>query len=95
MEDSGLSILRAELRAYIREHFLVGEDALPDDEASLLDGGILDSTGVLELITHLEDAYGIEVLDEEILPANLDSIAALAAYLERKGVVGGGGRASA
>ncbi len=89
MDPSRLSTLRSDLRSYIRENFLIREGELPGDEDSLLDGGILDSTGVLELITHLEDSYGIEVLDEEIVPANLDSIAALAAYLERKGVDAG------
>lgn len=55
-----------------------------DDEASLLGQGIIDSTGVLEMVVFVEDAFGIAVADEEVVPENFDSIAALAAYVEDK-----------
>ena len=52
--------------------------------ASLLDQGIIDSTGVLELVTFLEDTYDIKVEDGELIPDNLDSINRLVRFLERK-----------
>ncbi len=79
--------LKARLRALIAERFSFGGPAeLPADEASLLESGVLDSTGVLELIAALEASFGIRVEDDEILPENLDSVAAIAGYLQRKGV---------
>ena len=54
------------------------------DDASLIGEGIMDSTGVLELITFVEETFAISVADEEVLPENFDSIARIAAYVERK-----------
>jgi acyl carrier protein len=76
------------LRAFIIENFYVTEpDRLRDDD-SLLRQGIVDSTGVLEVVAFLEKSFGIAVDDTEILPENLDSIAAMAAYVERKRLSG-------
>ena len=72
------------IRKFIVDNFLFGQAGNLQDGASLLDQGIIDSTGVLELATHLESAHGIKVKDEELVPENLDSINAIAAYLERK-----------
>lgn len=72
------------LRQYIQENFLLGAGpALADDE-SFIDRHVLDSTGFLELISHLEATYGIVVLDEEMVPENLDSLDNLAVFLQRK-----------
>ncbi|HDO31227.1 MAG TPA: acyl carrier protein, partial [Desulfobacteraceae bacterium] len=51
---------------------------------SFLDKGIIDSTGVLELVEWLEDEFGVPVEDEELLPENLDSVNQLAAFIARK-----------
>ena len=75
---------RQELRHYIIETFLFGQDDGLADDSSFLDKGILDSTGVLELVAHLETAYGIKVNDDELLPDNLDSINAICDFIERK-----------
>ena len=77
--------IEEDLRRFIEENFLYGEggDALRAD-VSLLESGVIDSTGVLELIAHLEAAYGIRVLDDELVPENLDSIRSLASFVERK-----------
>jgi acyl carrier protein len=77
--------IAAALRRFIGENFLFREeiDALPED-ASFLEAGIIDSTGVLELVCHLESTYGIEIADDEMLPENLDSIRAVSAYVQRK-----------
>ena len=73
------------VRRFIGENFLFRDDgdAITHD-ASLLDAGIIDSTGVLELVSFLETAFGIEVQDDEMLPENLDSIAAISNYVARK-----------
>ncbi len=73
------------VRRFIGENFLFRDDgdAITHD-ASLLDAGIIDSTGVLELVCFLETTFGIEVLDDEMLPENLDSIRAITNYVGRK-----------
>ena len=73
------------VRQFIGENFLFRDDgdAITHD-ASLLDAGIIDSTGVLELVCFLETTFGIEVKDDEMLPKNLDSIRAIANYVDRK-----------
>lgn len=53
-------------------------------DASLLEGGVIDSIGVLTLVTWIEEAFGFTVEDEDVLPENLDSIASIVAYIERK-----------
>ena len=76
--------MRAKVRKFIETNFYVPEgEALPDD-GSLLDRGVIDSTGVLELIGFLQDEFGIEVSDDEMVPNNLDSIAKIESYLTRK-----------
>lgn len=77
--------VKAELRRFLEENFFVGSrgQAL-DDSASFLEHHVLDSTGFLELIAHLEETYGIKVGDDEMLPENLDSLDALDAFLARK-----------
>lgn len=73
------------LRIYILENYLFSNDqsALADDD-SFLDKGIIDSTGILEVIYFLEEEFGIKVEDEEMVPENLDSISNLARYIESK-----------
>ena len=76
--------LRQQLRSFIVGHFLFGQDSGLADDASLLEGGVVDSTGVLELVAHLEKTYGFKVNDEEMVPNNLDSIEKLAHFVQRK-----------
>jgi acyl carrier protein len=78
-------IIEEKIRDFIVENFLFGEsDNGLESTDSLLDRGIIDSTGVLELVSYLEETYEIEVEDEELIPENLDSIAAVTAYIQRK-----------
>ena len=73
------------IREFIVESFLFGqENGKLANDASLLEAGIIDSTGVLELIGFLEQRYGIKVQDEEIVPENLDSVERLVRYVEGK-----------
>jgi acyl carrier protein len=73
-----------EIRQFIADRFLFGDDKTLGDDDSLLEAGIIDSTGILELINHLEGRYGIKVNDDELVPENLDTIAGIAAFLARK-----------
>ena len=75
---------RPAVREFIAENFLFRTDAEIDDNQSLLERGVMDSTGVLELIAFLESSYGISIADEEIIPQNLDSVEAVTDYLARK-----------
>jgi len=73
-----------QLRSFIIENFLFDQDGNVKDEDSFLQGGILDSTGVLELVAFLEEKYGITVEEGELTPENLDSINNISVYLSRK-----------
>ena len=77
--------IEEQMREFIVENFLFGEseNGLRDSD-SLLDKGIIDSTGVLELVSYLEETFEIQVEDEELIPKNLDSIANVTAYILRK-----------
>jgi acyl carrier protein len=77
--------IRQELRRFIVTNFLLGDDdAALGDDTSFIELGIVDSTGVLELVSFLEQRYAIKLEDEELVPDNLDSIANLLGFLERK-----------
>lgn len=77
--------IEEQVRQYIAENFLFSDDgySLPD-EASFLQEGIVDSTGVLELIMFVEERFAISVQDDEVLPENFDSVSTLACYVRRK-----------
>lgn len=77
--------IRVSLRNFVIDNFLFGRDTgrLADD-MSFMDNGIVDSTGVLELIAFVEEAFGIKVEDEELIPENLDSIDNLCTFIGGK-----------
>ncbi len=77
--------LPAEIRNFIVENFMLGmnPEELTDSD-SLLDKGIIDSTGVLELVGFLEENYQIQIEDEELVPENLDSINNLVKFIQKK-----------
>jgi acyl carrier protein len=87
MGKSGLDSdgIRSSLRAFLSEPILplAKVSAFGDDE-SFLEKGILDSTGVLELVSHLEKQFGIRVEADEIVPDNLDSLDKLTSFVLRK-----------
>ncbi len=72
------------IRHFVVENFLLGHADTLTDTASFLDEGIIDSTGVLQVIAFLEETFAISVSDSELIPENLDSIDAIAAFVERK-----------
>jgi acyl carrier protein len=71
-----------QLRLFIAENFYIGEEELDRDE-SMTVSGIIDSTGVVEIIGYLEDTYGLAIPDEDVLPDNLDTISAIVRYVAR------------
>jgi len=76
------------IRQYILENLLFTEDeSALQDEDSFLARGIIDSTGVLEIILFIEETFGIKVNDDEMLPANLDSVDKLVAFIKHKQLV--------
>ena len=79
--------LTAELRKFITDNFLFGEAsgrfAFSDDD-SFQERGIVDSTGVLELVCHLQERYAIAIADDELVPDNLDSLNKVARFVEAK-----------
>ena len=87
MEDR----IRADLLDFVVTNFLFGDvTRAPGDDDSLVEGGIIDSTGVMELIEFLESHFGIDVSDEDTVPANLDTVANLTRFVMRKHGVPGG-----
>jgi acyl carrier protein len=77
--------IQAQVRQYIEDNFLMGAGATaPADDASFLEHHVLDSTGFLELVAHLEETYGIKIGDDEMVPENLDTLDAIAAFVGRK-----------
>jgi len=77
--------VRESIRNYIVENFLFGDSApLTDDGMSLLDNGIIDSVGVMELVAFLEQDHGLQIEDEDLVPENLDSVENLTAFVRRK-----------
>ncbi len=77
--------IRDKIRNFITDNFMMGMN--PEDLAdsdSLLDKGIVDSTGILELIGFLEESFDIQIDDEELIPENLDSVVNLVNFANRK-----------
>ena len=72
------------IKNFIIENFLFGDGKNLKNDTSFLESGIIDSTGILELITFLEDTYEIKVEDDELIPENLDSLNRVVHFLERK-----------
>jgi acyl carrier protein len=72
------------LRQFVVENFLFGQDDGFADDDSFLERGIIDSTGVLELVAFLERRFGLTIADEELVPENLDSLANLTRFVSDK-----------
>ncbi|AWI60249.1 acyl carrier protein [Sinorhizobium fredii] len=79
--------IKEKVKTFIIENFLFGDSSYDlADTASLIENDIIDSTGVLELVAFIEDQFGIVMADADIVPANLDSLARIAAFIEAKAV---------
>ena len=77
--------IEALIRAYILENFLYTDDGEQlDNGDSFLETGIVDSTGVVELVMFVEESFGIEMPDEDVIPENFDAVEALVCYVQQK-----------
>jgi acyl carrier protein len=73
------------VREFLTDNFPLSGDATElDRDESLIGAGVIDSTGVLEVIGFVEERYGVEIADEEVLPENLDSIASIGRFVAGK-----------
>lgn len=79
-----ITIERDTVRQFIVTNFYVPDEQALADDTSLLDHGIVDSTGVLELMAFIEEKFSIKVDDAEIVPENLDTIRSILAFIARK-----------
>ena len=76
--------IKDQVRAFVMSNFYVADPSSLEDSASLLDRGIIDSTGVLEVIFFIEETFGFKVEYSEMLPENLESIDRIANFVARK-----------
>jgi acyl carrier protein len=72
------------IRTFVVQNFMFGQVGQFSDDESFLEAGIIDSTGVLELVGFIETTYGVSVADEDLIPANLDSVERVADFVDRK-----------
>ena len=73
------------IKNFIIENFIIdGSTATLDNDQSFLESGIIDSTGILELVSFLEEHYTIKIEDEELIPGNLDSVNNVVSFINRK-----------
>ncbi len=79
-------VMEDEIRRFLADIFFLGDDpaSIPGSK-SLIEAGILDSTGILELIGFLEEQFEIRIADDELMPENLDSIENIVRFVTRKG----------
>lgn len=76
--------VQARMREHILEAFYVSEPGELTDDLSLIDSGLVDSTGMLDIILFIEGEYGIHIEDSETVPENLETIGRIAGYVARK-----------
>ncbi len=76
--------VNAQMRQFIVDNFYVSDSSELADDTLLVTSGLVDSTGMLEVIAFLEATFGIRISDQEMVPENLESIARIAAFVERK-----------
>jgi acyl carrier protein len=72
------------IERFIEENVVFEQEAKPSRDQALLESGVIDSTSILELVAFLEEAFGITIEDEELLPANLDSIDKITSFVGKK-----------
>jgi acyl carrier protein len=72
------------VREFIVDNFLFGEEEKLQDETPFFESGIVDSTGILEIVSFLEETFSINVEDEDLVPENFSSVITIDQYLKRK-----------
>lgn len=72
------------IRTFVIDNYLFGEEGKLGNDDSFMETGIIDSTGILELVRFLESTYGIKIADEELIPDNLDSVNKIVSFVQTK-----------
>ena len=80
------------IREFVIENFLFGDAGRLTDDTSFMGSGIIDSTGMLDLIGFIEGTYGVKIKDEELIPENFDNVSRVAKFVEAKLGKSGGGQ---
>lgn len=78
------TVVTQQIRSFIVENFLLGKDSGFDNHDSLLETGIVDSTGIMHVVAFLEENFGIAIEDDDLVADNLDSVARIAAFVQSK-----------
>ena len=76
--------IKSEIASYIKTKILFDEKQVIGADQSLLGSGILDSTGILELVSYIEERFALKFLDEELIGENFDTVARIAAIVQKK-----------
>jgi acyl carrier protein len=77
--------IEEKIKDYICRNLLFSDNGYPyDDQASFLEEGIVDSVGVMELVTFVEESFAVKIDDQEVTPDNFDSVSRLSAFIRRK-----------
>jgi len=72
------------VKEFIVENFLFGEEGQIELETDFFEKGIIDSTGVIELVSYIEETFGISIDDDELIPENLSSLKKIGEFLQQK-----------
>ena len=72
------------VKEFIIENFLFGEEGQIESETDFFEKGIIDSTGVIELVSFIEESFEISISDEELIPENLSSLKNISVFLQQK-----------
>jgi len=75
---------REDIRTFIVDNFLFGDDGGLKDDSSFLKEGIVDSTGIMQLVSFIQEQYLVQIEDDELTPENLDSINKVSAFIQEK-----------
>lgn len=88
VRSGGAALIGDQVRSFIHQRFPQVRDRKLTDQASLLESGVVDSLGILDIVIHLEETYGFIVQDHELQPQNFDSIDALTEFTRAKSLDG-------
>ena len=75
---------RDQVQRFVVDNFLFGDSSRLDTDTSFLNEGIIDSTGILELIMFLEETFDVKIEDQELMPENLDSLNNIQRFIDGK-----------
>jgi acyl carrier protein len=81
IETSAIVLVREQVRDFVCTNFLFNSAAPIDNDSSLMEQGIVDETGVLELVMFVEETYGIKVDEVDLIPEHFDSIDRISSYI--------------